>query len=176
MVPAAASFVLPLLAPVPQPDLETCAGSRSSSATQCPRVLSIGDRPLVGNRPAIQVLGSLEAACDDGAIAAVKLITLGRPADSFGLSERCLLGAASSSCRRARCTFGPRCRSARRAERKRDQSDQGGLAETRFDRTAWGAASSNHTISTTQSLGLGPCKNSCIYCAGVRALARPARL
>jgi hypothetical protein len=100
--------------------------SRSSSATQCPRVLSIGDRPLVGNRPAIQILGSLEAACDDGAIAAVELITLGRPADSFGLSERCLLGAASSSCRRARCTFGPRCRSARRAERKRDHSDQGG--------------------------------------------------
>ena len=32
--------------------------SRSSSATQCPRVLSIGDRPLVGNRPAIQILGS----------------------------------------------------------------------------------------------------------------------
>jgi hypothetical protein len=25
------------------------------------------------------------------------------------------------------------------------------VAETRFDRTAWGAASSNHTISTTQS-------------------------
>src|SRR5712664_3308034 len=98
----------------------------SSSATQCPRVLSIGDRPTVGNRPAIQILGSLEAACDDGAIAAVGLITLGRPADSFGLSERCLLGAASSSCRRARCKFGPRCRSARRAERKRDRSDQGG--------------------------------------------------
>src|SRR5258706_1797756 len=100
--------------------------SRSSSATQCPRVLSIGDRPVVGNRPAIQILGSLEAACDDGAIAAVELLTLGRPADSFGLSERCLLGAAPSSCRRARCTFGPRCRSARRAERKRDHSDQGG--------------------------------------------------
>jgi len=100
--------------------------SRSSSATRAPRVLSIGDRPLVGNRPAIQILGSLEAACDDGAVAAVELITLGRPADSFGLSERCLLGAASSSCRRARCTFGPRCRSARLAERKRDHSDQGG--------------------------------------------------
>src|ERR1700737_3966521 len=42
--------------------------SRSSSATQCPRVLSIGDRPVVGNRRAIQILGSLEAACDDGAI------------------------------------------------------------------------------------------------------------
>ena len=28
--------------------------------------------------------------------------------------------------RRARCTFGPRCRSTRRAERKRDHSDQGG--------------------------------------------------
>src|SRR6202165_3720768 len=66
--------------------------SRSSSATQCPRVLSIGDRPLVGNRPAIQILGSLEAACDDGAIAAVGLITQGRPADSFGLSGRCLRG------------------------------------------------------------------------------------
>jgi hypothetical protein len=66
--------------------------SRSSSATRAPRVLSIGDRPLVGNRPAIQILGSLEAARDDGAIAAVELITLGRPADSFGLSERCLLG------------------------------------------------------------------------------------
>src|SRR5712691_9843965 len=66
--------------------------SRSSSATQCPRVPSIGDRPQVGNRPAIQILGSLEAACDDGAIAAVGLITQGRPADSFGLSERCLLG------------------------------------------------------------------------------------
>jgi hypothetical protein len=100
--------------------------SRSSSATRAPRVLSIGDRSLVGNRPAIQILGSLEAACDDGAVAAVELITLGRPADSFGLSERCLLGAASSSCRRARCTFGPRYRSARRAERKRDHSDQGG--------------------------------------------------
>src|SRR5450432_4000871 len=112
--------------------------SRFSSATRAPRVLSIGDRPLVGNRPAVQILGSLEAACDDGAVAAVELITLGRPADSFGLSERCLLGAASSSCRRARCTFGPRCRSARRAERKRDHSDQGGVAETRFDRTAWG--------------------------------------
>src|SRR5712692_5662254 len=73
----------------PQPDLETCACAR---APKCPRVLSIGDRPLVGNRPAIQILGSLEAACDDGAIAAVGLITLGRPADSFGLSERCLLG------------------------------------------------------------------------------------
>src|ERR1700676_2129298 len=59
--------------------------SRSSSATRCPRVLSIGDRPVVGNRPAIQILGSLEAACDDGAIAAVGLITQGRPADSFGL-------------------------------------------------------------------------------------------
>src|ERR1700692_1394925 len=34
---------------------------RSSAATQCPRVLSISDRPLVGNRPAIQILGSLEA-------------------------------------------------------------------------------------------------------------------
>jgi hypothetical protein len=124
--------------------------SRSSSATRAPRVLSIGDRSLVGNCPAIQILGSLEAACDDGAVAAVELITLGRPADSFGLSERCLLGAASSSCRRARCTFGPRYRSARRAERKRDHSDQGGW-QTRFDRTAWGAASSNHTISTTQS-------------------------
>jgi hypothetical protein len=66
--------------------------SRSSSATQCPRVLSIGDRPVVGNRPAIQILGSLEAACDDGAIAAVRLITQGRPANSFGLSERCLMG------------------------------------------------------------------------------------
>ena len=66
--------------------------SRSSSATRAPRVLSIGDRPLVGNRPAIQILGPLEAACDDGAIAAVGLITQGRPADSFGLSERCLLG------------------------------------------------------------------------------------
>ena len=66
--------------------------SRSSSATQCPRVLSIGDRPVVVNRPAIQFLDSLEAACDDGAIAAVGLITQGRPADSFGLSERCLLG------------------------------------------------------------------------------------
>src|SRR6202158_6052375 len=76
----------------PQPDLETCAALASSSATQCPRVLSIGDRPLVGNRPAIQILGSLEAACDDGAIAAVGLITQGRPADSLGLSERCLLG------------------------------------------------------------------------------------
>src|SRR5216684_8447612 len=66
--------------------------SRSSSATQCTRVLSIGDRPVVGNRPAIQILGFLEAACDDGAIAAVGLITQGRPADSFGLSEQCLLG------------------------------------------------------------------------------------
>src|SRR4029077_18563275 len=91
--------------------------SRFPSATRCPRVLSIGDRPVVGNRPAIQILGSLEAACDDGAIAAVELITLGRGADSFGPSERCLLGAPSSSWRRARYTFGPRCRSARRAER-----------------------------------------------------------
>src|ERR1700737_3803100 len=69
--------------------------SRSLSATQGPRLLSIGDRPLVGNRPAIQILGSLEAACDDGAIAAVGLITQGRPADSLGLSERCLLGDRS---------------------------------------------------------------------------------
>src|ERR1700674_4116410 len=37
--------------------------SRSSSATQCPRVLSIGDRPLVGNRPAIQILGSPRNNC-----------------------------------------------------------------------------------------------------------------
>jgi hypothetical protein len=65
--------------------------SRSSSATQCPRVLSIGDRPVVGNRPAIQILGSLEAACDDAAIAVAGLITQGRSADSFELSERCLL-------------------------------------------------------------------------------------
>src|SRR5258708_37435637 len=60
--------------------------SRSSSATQCPRVLSIGDRPVVGNRPAIQILGSLEAACDDASISAVGRITQGRPADSFALS------------------------------------------------------------------------------------------
>src|ERR1700681_1480648 len=93
MVPAVASFVLPLLAPVPPTGFgDLRLRSRSSSATQCPRVLSIGDRPIVGNRPAIQILGSLEAACDDGAIAAVGLITLGRPADSFGLSERFLLG------------------------------------------------------------------------------------
>src|SRR5260370_2990833 len=39
--------------------------SRSSSATQCPQVLSIGDPPVVGNRPAIQILGSLKAACDE---------------------------------------------------------------------------------------------------------------
>src|ERR1700694_1604320 len=101
--------------------------SRFSSAPQCPRVLSIGDRPVVGNRPAIQILGSLEADCDDGAIAAVGLITLGRPADSFELSERCACWAtASSSCRRAWCTFRPSCRSARRAERKRYCNDQGG--------------------------------------------------
>src|SRR5258706_14605684 len=91
MVPAVASFVLPLLAPVPH-GLGDLRCARASSATQCPRVLSIGDRLVVGNRPAIQILGSLEAACDDGAIAAVGLITQGRPADSYGLSERCLLG------------------------------------------------------------------------------------
>src|ERR1700737_300901 len=32
---------------------------------QFPRVLSIGDRLVFGNRRAIQILGSLEAACDD---------------------------------------------------------------------------------------------------------------
>jgi hypothetical protein len=127
MVPAVASFVLPLLAPVPNRIWRPALRSRSSSATQCPRVLSIGDRPVVGNRPAIQILGSLVAACDDGAIAAVGLITLGRPADSFELNERCACWAtASSSCRRAWCTFRPSCGSARCAERKRDRSDQGG--------------------------------------------------
>src|ERR1700730_19005071 len=75
----------------PQPGLETCA-ALALLVSDAPRVLSIGDRPVVGNRPAIQILGSLEAACDDGAIAAVGLITQGRPADSLGLSERCLLG------------------------------------------------------------------------------------
>src|SRR5882762_8724023 len=125
--------------------------SRSSSATRAPRVLSIGDRPLVGNRPAIQILGSLEAACDDGAIAAVELITLGRPADSFGLSERCLLGR-----RHLPHVAALGARSGRGADPHIAQSgsDIGAIkavAEARFDRTAWGAASSNHTISTTQS-------------------------
>src|SRR5271163_3537145 len=77
--------------------------SRFPSATQCPRVLSIGDRPVVGNRPAIQIFGSIEAACDDGAIAAVSL-RQARRADSFGRSERCLLGDRIL-CRRAWCTF-----------------------------------------------------------------------
>src|SRR5712672_715863 len=40
----------------PQPDLETCAALALLVSNACPRVLSIGDRPLVGNRPAIQIL------------------------------------------------------------------------------------------------------------------------
>ena len=44
--------------------------SRSSSATQCPRVLSIGGRPVVGNRPAIQILGSRRKLRDGGAFQA----------------------------------------------------------------------------------------------------------
>jgi hypothetical protein len=52
-------------------DLRCARASRQRR--QCPRVLSIGDRPVVGNRPAIQILSSLEAVCDDGAIAAVGL-------------------------------------------------------------------------------------------------------
>jgi hypothetical protein len=125
--------------------------SRSSSATQCPRVLSIGDRPLVGNRPAIQILGSLEAACDDGAIAAVGLITQGRPADSFGLSERCLLGDRIflMSPRLVDVQAEVPIRTPRGAKARSQRSRR--VAETRFDRTAWGAASSNHTISTIQS-------------------------
>src|SRR6202048_5247333 len=118
--------------------------SRSSSATRCPRVLSIGDRPLVGNRPAIQILGSLEAACDDGAIAAMGLITLDRPADSFGLSERCLLGASIflMSPRLVHVQAEVPIRTPRGAKARSQRSRR--VAETRFDRTAWGAASSNH--------------------------------
>jgi hypothetical protein len=126
--------------------------SRSSSATQCPRVLSIGDRPLVGNRPAIQILGSLEAACDDGAIAAVGLITQGRPADSLGLSERCLLDDRifPMSPRLVHVQAELPIRTPRGAKAISQPSRW--VAETRFDRTAWGAASSNHTISTTNTL------------------------
>src|ERR1700736_410233 len=152
MVPAVASFVLPLLAPVPPTGFgDLRLRSRSSSATQCPRVLSIGDRPIVGNRPAIQILVSLEAACDDGAIAAVGLITQGRPADSFGLSERFLLGdrILLMSPRLVHVQTELPIRTPRGAKAISQRSRR--LAETRFDRTAWGAASSNHTISTTQS-------------------------
>src|SRR4030088_2911066 len=90
MVPAVASFVLPLLAPVPQPDLETCAALALLVATQCPRVLSIGDRPVVGNHRPIQILGSLEAACDDGAIAAVGQMNLRLNGEC--LRERSIVG------------------------------------------------------------------------------------
>jgi len=150
MVPAVASFVLPLLAPVPPTGFGDLAlRSRSSSATQCPRVLSIGDRPLVGNRPAIQILGSLEAACDDGAIAAVGLITLGRPADSFGLSERCLLGR-----RHLPHVAALGARSGRGADPHIAQSGSEIGAIKAVGRRGSiglrGAASSNHTISTTQ--------------------------
>src|SRR5258705_6370720 len=98
--------------------------SRSSPATRAPRVLSIGDRPLVGNRPAIQILGSLEAACDDGAVAAVELLTLGRPADSFGLSERCLLGGGIflMSPRLVRVQAEVPIRTSRRAEARSERS------------------------------------------------------
>jgi hypothetical protein len=42
--------------------------------------------------------------------------------------------------------------------------------------TEWWVPSSSPTVSTTQSLGWGPCKNSRIYCAGVRAFVGLARL
>src|ERR1700738_2902863 len=113
--------------------------SRSSSATRCPRVLSIGDRPVVGNRPAIQILGSLEAACDDGATAAVGLITQGRPADSFGLSERFLLGdrilLMSPRLVHVQTEFPIRTPGGAKAISQRSRR----VAETRFDRTAGGS-------------------------------------
>src|SRR5712691_10414088 len=125
MVPAVASFVLPLLAPVPPTgfgDLRCTRAPRQRRSA--PRVLSIGDRPVVGNRPAIQILGFLKAACDDGAIAAVELITLGRPADSFGLSERCLLGDGIflMSPRLVRVQAEVPIRTSRRAEARSERS------------------------------------------------------
>jgi hypothetical protein len=42
--------------------------------------------------------------------------------------------------------------------------------------TGWWVLSSSPTVSTTQSLGWSPCKNSRIFGAGLRAFARPARL
>ena len=84
-------------------------------------------------------------------IAAVGLITHGRPADSFGLSERCLLGDRIflMSPRLVRVQAEVPIRTPRGAKAGSQRSRR--VPETRFDRTAWGAASSNHTISTIQS-------------------------
>ncbi len=85
---------------------------------------------------------------ESGRIAAVGH---GRPADSFGLSERCLLGDRIflMSPRLVRVQAEVPIRTPRGAKARSQRSRR--VAETRFDRTAWGAASSNHTISTTQS-------------------------
>src|SRR5882762_8273872 len=100
--------------------------SRSSSATRAPRVLSIGDRPLVGNRPAIQILGSLEAACDDGA-------RCGRGVHNAGSTGRFIRTKRTMPAGRRIFLMPPRSvhvraevPTARRAEPKRDHSDPGG--------------------------------------------------
>ena len=61
-----------------------------------PRVLPIGDRPAVGDHPAVQVVISFEADRDNAAIAVViaGLTAYGRRADPLGQRERCLLAAA----------------------------------------------------------------------------------
>ena len=81
----------------------------------------------------------------------MRLITQGRPADSFGLSERCLLGdrILLMSPRLVHVQTELPIRTPRGAKAISQRSRR--VAETRFDRTAWGAASSNHTISTIQS-------------------------
>ncbi len=151
MVPAVASFVLPLLAPVPLPDLETCAAlallvSDAVPASTFDRRPPTRWQPSSDSNPRL-----LEAACDDGAMAAVGLITQGRPADSFGLSERCLLGDRIflMSPRLVYVQAEVPIRTPRGAKARSQRSRR--AAETRFDRTAWGAASSNHTTSTIQS-------------------------
>src|SRR6266478_9337655 len=120
--------------------------SRSSSATRAPRVLSIGDRPLVGNRPAIQILGlrrwshSGRGAHNAGSTGRFIRTKRAMPAGRPHLPHVAALGARSG---RGADLHAARSESEIAAIR--------GVAETRFDRTAWGAASSNHTISTIQS-------------------------
>src|SRR3979411_1736873 len=71
----------------PQPESETCAALALLVSDAVP-ASTFDRRPPSRWQPSTDsILGSLEAACDDGAIAAVGLITQGRPADSFGLSE-----------------------------------------------------------------------------------------
>jgi hypothetical protein len=140
------------LAPVPQPDLETCAALALLVSDAVP-ASTFDRRPPSRWQPSTDsILGSLEAACDDGAIAAVGLITQGRPADSFGLSERFLLGdrILLMSPRLVHVQTELPIRTPRGAKAISQRSRR--VAETRFDRTAWGAASSNHTISTTHTL------------------------